>query len=999
MKITTSFLVFLALSISASMASAQVVTKGTIVVIVTDPQGARLPGAVVRAEAADTVTSREATTNHSGVATFRSMDPSAYYVVTAQMSSFTPARNEAVLVRTGYTATVRLTLKLAGIAEEVTVTANSPLVDTASALTSQDITLDLTESLPTGRSYQSYLQLVPGVLPTDPSVATDGGGNPASKSGLNYQDGGGQNGLSRDNFYYVDGVNVTNGVSGTYGTNLNTEIIQEQQVLTGGIPAEYVGAPGLLSSVVTKSGSNTIHGSVNYFFQNSSLVAEDKNAPDQSYSRFDTAFTLGGPIVADKAWFFTSYRRLEREDDVAALDTLELMRTVENVQNQWYGKATWSPSSNDTVSFTFFSDPTDVSGTRWRDSTNARDSRFKTGGSNYRAAYSRMFGRDVLFDFAYAKHNQEGSVYPAVPGARNDVIYRSTDIRTLEDEQQGGLGYADIKHANTALLRAAVQWSSERHLIKGGFEFAQNTQDWDPTITPEGRWSSLAPHLSGLTARELAEGGFSGTGFDPFLASDYNNFIRSVNGNPRRDEFYGFFDTDRDGIISPDEVADNLVYDSSEGNPHGLINVDRNIQLQQGATEIKSEGLSFYIQDSFQLGNWVLNAGLRTERYEHFASTGESLYNFPWTFAPRLSVIYDLMGDGEQKLSAYYGKYYDPIRNNLTTFAGTLTGRVVQSQVFALGEWIPILTFGGVQNPAAIFAPTTQTPWTDDLQISYEVQLAPNMSFEALYTRRRTRDIVEDYDLSLYAFRDDGTTNYPGPVDHPDSLFLGLDYFGYDSFPTSNFVIATLAGAERNYQGLELIFRKRYSDNWQLLAAYTYNDANGNSNSDSSAGWPGDVLFEDPRAPNRFGDQPGSIRHLAKVSATYRFAMGLEVGGFYRWSSGNLANTASRAGGAYLPIRDAPSEFAGITRRWIAPDAVGSLTNPSWGLLDLRVQYYINQFGRVRGQIFMDVFNVADNQDSIRNLELVEGQGGIAFGEGILFNLPRRLFVGARLMF
>ena len=47
----------------------------------------------------------------------------------------------------------------------------------------------------------------------------------------------------------------------------------------------------------------------------------------------------------------------------------------------------------------------------------------------------------------------------------------------------------------------------------------------------------------------------------------------------------------------------------------------------------------------------------------------------------------------------------------------------------------------------------------------------------------------------------------------------------------------------------------------------------------------------------------------------------------------------------------------------------------------------------------MDVFNVANNQDSIRNLELVEGQGGIAFGEGILFNLPRRLFVGARLMF
>ncbi len=227
-------------------------------------------------------------------------------------------------------------------------------------MTSQDITLELTESLPTGRSYQSYLQLVPGVLPTDPAYAPDGGGNPASKSGLNYQDYGGGNGSPETTSTTSMASTSPTGSPGTYGTNLNTEIIQEQQVLTGGIPAEYVGAPGLLSSVVTKSGSNTFHGSVNYFFQNSSLVAEDKNAPNQSFSRFDTAFTLGGPIVADQAWFFASYRRLEREDDVAALDTLELLRTVENVQNQWYGKATWSPSANDTVSFTFFSDPTDV---------------------------------------------------------------------------------------------------------------------------------------------------------------------------------------------------------------------------------------------------------------------------------------------------------------------------------------------------------------------------------------------------------------------------------------------------------------------------------------------------------------------------------------------------------------------------------------------------------------------------------------------------------------
>ena len=180
------------------------------------------------------------------------------------------------------------------------------------------------------------------------------------------------------------------------------------------------------------------------------------------------------------------------------------------------------------------------------------------------------------------------------------------------------------------------------------------------TWTPEGRWTSLASHLSGLTARELVEGDFTGTGFDPFLASFYNNFIRYVNESSRRDEFFSFFDTDGNEVISADEIADNLVYDSTEGNPHGLINVARLVQLQQGPAEVESKGLSFYIQDSFQVGNWVLNAGLRTERYEHFASTGESLHTFPWSWAPRLGAVYDIKGDGKQKLSAYYGKYLIP---------------------------------------------------------------------------------------------------------------------------------------------------------------------------------------------------------------------------------------------------------------------------------------------------------------------------------------------------
>ena len=165
------------------------------------------------------------------------------------------------------------------------VTAESPLVDTKSATTGQDITLQLTESLPTGRSYQSYLQLVPGVLPDDPQQP----GNPASKSGINYSDIGGNVGVSSDNFYYFNGINVTDPVT----RHVRFEPEHRDHPGTEGADRRHPGRvrrhAGLLSTVITKSGSNAFHGSGNYFFQNDALQAENKNSTLQEFSTFDAA--------------------------------------------------------------------------------------------------------------------------------------------------------------------------------------------------------------------------------------------------------------------------------------------------------------------------------------------------------------------------------------------------------------------------------------------------------------------------------------------------------------------------------------------------------------------------------------------------------------------------------------------------------------------------------------------------------------------------------------
>src|SRR5690606_18741976 len=102
--------------------------------------------------------------------------------VTAVLTGFNGARNENVLVTSGQTTTVRFQLQLAEITDEVTVIAETPLVDVTSAVTGLDITLEMTQALPTRRSYQNYLQIVPGVMPDVSSTNASGSGNPASRS-------------------------------------------------------------------------------------------------------------------------------------------------------------------------------------------------------------------------------------------------------------------------------------------------------------------------------------------------------------------------------------------------------------------------------------------------------------------------------------------------------------------------------------------------------------------------------------------------------------------------------------------------------------------------------------------------------------------------------------------------------------------------------------------------------------------------------------------------
>jgi len=981
---------------------------GNVRVTVQDEDGKVLPGVTVTAESPAALGKRSAITDESGDANLTALDPSNDWVVTASLSGFNTARFENILVNAGQTTSLDVTLSVAAVEAEIIVTGESPLVDFTSAMTGADLSLELMESLPTARTYQDYLQLVPGVMPTDPTVVEQ---NPAVHGGINYADIYGDIGQSSDNFYYISGIDVTDAQDGFTGADLNTEIIQEQQVITGGIPAEFAGAPGLVSSVITKSGGNDFHGSVNYFFQNDSLMADNKHKESTKFNAYDAAFTIGGPILRDKLWFFASYRWLGREEDVSSASTGEFMRTVTTDQEQAFVKVSWNPISPIKITGTFLNDPREIDGQFQDTVTNNWDRTEETGGDRYILNYSHVLGTAYL-SISGGKHEGQLSRYAASQEIMNEIYYRAEENSTAEMQQLGGYGTNLLDTRDNEFADGSFEWFLGSgwgdHTLALGVEYMDHIRVEDRTYPGDYNYRSIADIYSGLSSGEQQAGDWTGSDWDYSNASDYTGLITGINASPNRDQHYSMLDTNGDGIISQEELAANMIFDSTAGNPNSHLNYFRAFMRIPAPLEFHVKGWTAYVQDTWQLKRFTVNAGVRWEQWSHYASDGSQIADLEGEYAPRLGVIWDITGKGKMKISGFYGRYYDPIRMNMTDFAGSFTGSVIDEQVWTNFEWLTYRTRGGFAIPDARFAPTTKTPYTDDYQIGFEWDIGGNMSIEVLGIKRETRDIMEDYDMALYAYNASGESTYGiydeddvfhFTGDQPGSLWLGNEYFGYTETPPANFVIGTLYGAERNWDGLEFIFRKRYSNNWQGLFSYTYADAKGSSNSDSNADFQGDVLWLDPRAPNQYARQPGMIEHLAKAGGSYSFNFGLEVGANFRYSSGTAASKTAYAYRRNLPIQvDEAYEFANFVEQWLEPDAVGSLTNNSWWNMDLRLKY-THTFNWLITEFFLDVFNVFDDQEAVRNQDLVAGGSGVAFGEELQWLPPRRMYLGVRLGF
>ena len=148
---------------------------------------------------------------------------------------------------------------------------------------------------------------------------------------------------------------------------------------------------------------------------------------------------------------------------MSTLDTNQFMRTVDNTQHQGFAKGSWAITNADLISGTYLSDPTEVSGRRQRDITNARDRAREQGGSRYSGNYTRVWG-GTLLEIGANKHNGEVTDLSAIRESRNDVLFQTADTRVLTDEQVGGFGRDLIdQRDNKAHSRLAAAHLEEPH--------------------------------------------------------------------------------------------------------------------------------------------------------------------------------------------------------------------------------------------------------------------------------------------------------------------------------------------------------------------------------------------------------------------------------------------------------------------------------------------------------------------------------------------------------
>jgi hypothetical protein len=818
-----TFAALLAITLFAWPVAAQE-QRGSIEGIVKDASGGVLPGVTVEAKAPGSGV-LSSTTNESGSFRFPSVLPGTYEV-SANLAGFKPVKVGDVEVRLGSVKSVEFNLQLASVAENVTVTAESPIVDTRSSGKSTNIRAEQVSLLPHARDFTSLVTQAPGV-------------NNESKSAGVMIDGA----SAAENRYVIDGIETTSVLYGVSGQNLLADFVEEVQVKSTGYPAEFGGSTGGVINVLTKSGTNNMHGTASVQFQGSSLTAANNQTlravqgdatraeyhtyPKDDNKRYEPGASIGGPVMQNKMWYFGAYQpaytTIKREVNAASTgrtDTnpsntqqkQEVQYLTANTTNQFGQKLrtrvafnnSWNKSEGLLAGLAGTDSPTTsyIKGSKF-------PSYSVSGTADYTVSPSLIvsgrLGRFLQDQHDFNVNDVVRYVFttpnigqPGVPGGlQHDAGYNNvpTNNGVNHDTQTRNYGQIDA----TWFGKAAGQ-----HQVKGGFQIDKRGND-----VVSGNLKNVVNLLWG------GDGCSFGTGT------------------------YGCYD-----------VVSNAVAPEA-----GFIT----------GGNVKSNVYGVFVQDTWNLNNRLtVNLGVRTESenvpaYGQGADVPPNPIKFGWSdkTAPRAGFAYDLKGDGRSKLYGSWGIFYDIFKLNMPR--GSFGGEKWISYYYTLNDpdYTKItagcvtsgcpgtfLTSRDFRQPSVkpgqdVAPPGSIKPMrTQELSFGFEHQLSRSLATSVRYVRKNLDRAIDDVgDLT------DGNESYiianPGEglvqqfdISTGTSVFLPQAPGGV--FPANAHLI-DMPKAKRLYQSVEGRLEKRLSNRWMAVGSYTWSRDAGNYSGLSSS--------------------------------------------------------------------------------------------------------------------------------------------------------------------
>ena len=889
----SAILLFAAALLLAPGAYAQ--TTGRIIGQILDAQGAALPGATVTVSSPNLQGTQTQVTDSEGNFRFLSLPPGRY-TVKAELASFKPLEQKNVDVGLDRTVTMPLTMQLAGVTETVTVTATQTGVDTTSTVTGINAGEDLFSRIPVRRDFYAVARVAPGT--TEDSVGTAVYGSTGA-----------------ENQYIIDGLNTTGVELGDKGKTLNFDFVQEVEVKTGGLSAEYGRMTGGVVNVITKSGSNLFKGSVFGFAEGGALQSDDSTRNDRpawtttvtdTTGRADFGGELGGPLFRDRLWFFGAYNRALEDRETTVIRRLAApgspgidSRIPTSINRHLFaGKLTYNIAEGQTLSGTAMGDPTERDGaiftiagpeTTWKGQR-------EFGATDMVAKYSGVFGSRFLLSGMAARHNESDTF--AGPGRD---IAQLIDQTVTPTTTSGGFGFFQDQEFKRDVYKVDASSYFGSHDLK----FGADTE-----------------HIQAVNNNYNGGAG--------------QRIYRLVTGG----QIYyrhRYFVNDRAGGF------------------------DRNVpSTWQIALPLTSEpdsyNTSFYVQDSWKAGGGLtINAGIRWEAQDVRSRDRDSAFKLEDNWAPRVGLVWDVLQNNRSKLYANWGRFFEsiPMDINIRAFGGEVSCFCYNFSPSASD----ILQDPSAPRPQSLLGGST-TPVDPDLKGQYldewlagfEYDLGRNLVVGAKYARRDLGRVIEDFLI---------------PAEHNYFIAnpaegIGLEMGFYDGVTT-----APAPKPKRTNTSFELNARKRFADNWQFLASAVFSKLEGNY----------DGTFQvstgqlDPNINSAF-DYADFLVNADGILSNDRKVQ-LKFDGSYEFSNGpltgmNLGLSTHVYSG--LPLNAYGYSFA--YQNWeyyLVPRGSAGRGPKDWET-DLQVRYPIRLGGTRRLMLQADIFNLFDRQ-SITQLD------------------------------